>query len=175
MIDKSSFIGGNGVFFTRQLFWEQAIELPEGVKSKEPIFTLHKDKPGLINFGKRYVELRDPTGYKISQELLYSYDHWRSLLNSKWFLVAKELWDQELDALIQSEALDVIRTQAKEGQPAQALAAAKYLANKDYRKDKKDVGRPLKRMVDAEVKKMADQERDIQDDFSRIRLVSGGK
>lgn len=164
------YIGNNGKFYTRQLFWEEWVELPNDQQVFDPPFTLHKDKPGRINFGTAYVASRDPTGYKVSQQLLGSYSHWQALLSCRWFNAAKEIWDKELDAAIQSEAMDEIKTLMKEGLPAQKLAAAKYLANKDYRKDNTaSKGRPRREDINRAAKDMAATEREVLDDLARIR------
>jgi hypothetical protein len=75
----------NGKYYTKQLFWEQSIELSEAERSIEPVFTLYKDKPNLINLGKKYVEAEDPTGYKIATELLGDYKLWTTLMRCTWF------------------------------------------------------------------------------------------
>src|SRR5687768_13836907 len=120
------FKAGNGKYLTRQLFWEQWITLTHEERVTEPSFSLHKDKPDCINFGKAYVESRDPTGYKVAMELLGDYNHWTALMSCRWFVAAKEIWDREMDAALTSEAMQKIHQLMTEGLPAQQLAAAKY-------------------------------------------------
>jgi hypothetical protein len=170
------FKAANGKYRTKLLFWEVWSDLAISERAIEPIFTLHKDKEGLINFGKAYIATRDPTGYKVSQEVLGGdYTLWTVLLNCRWFKNAKEIWDRELDAMIKSEALDEIRALAKEGLPAQRLAAAKYLANLEYRKDRlAQKGRPRREDVDKAARELANNERELLEDLGRIRLVSNG-
>lgn len=169
----SRFKGRTGKYYTRQLFLEQSVEIGHDYKSCDPLFTLHKDKPGLINFGKVYVELGDPSGYKLAQEILDGdYTLWTILMGCRWFTAAKELWDRELDAKLYSEGMDQIRLLAKEGMPAQKLVAAKFLANKEYRKDKStQKGRPKREDIDRAAKDMAASERDLEDDMNRIRGI----
>jgi len=170
----SDFIANNGRPFTRQLFWEEWVDLPIDQRVIEPKYSLYRDKPGLINFGKAYVEARDPTGYAVSQELLYDYSHWQTLLRCKWFLAAKEVWDRELDAAIASEGMAKIRQLLADGLPAQQLAAAKYLANREYRKDKSATkGRPSNDQIAKEAARQAEFDRELADDAKRIRLVKG--
>lgn len=167
------FISSTGKFLTRQLFWEQWIDLPiDGRLLPSPPFSLHKDKPNCINFGRAYVEERDPTGYKVATKYLGSYSHWQALLSCRWFVAAKELWDKEMDAMIQSEALDQIGILMSDGLPAQRLAAAKYLANKEYRKDKLATkGRPRQVDIDRAARDMAATDKDIADDLKRIQIA----
>ena len=170
----SDFVASNGKMFTRQLFWEEWVDLPIEQRTTDPAFTLYRDKPGLINFGKKYVELRDPTGYAVSQELLGDYSHWQTLMRCKWFLAAKESWDRELDAALASEAMAKIRTLLADGLPAQQLAAAKYLANREYRKDKAATkGRPSNDQIVKEAARQAEYNRELEEDAKRIRLVKG--
>lgn len=166
-----NFRSENGQYFTRQLFWELFIELPIERRVIEPVFTLYKDKPGLINFGKEYIKTKDPTGYKVTQKLLAGdYTLWTVLMGCRWFVAAKEVWDRELDAALVSEAIDQIRELAREGMPAQRLAAAKFLATKAYRRDNSaSKGRPKREDVDKAARDLAVSERDIEEDLKRIK------
>lgn len=172
-MDQGKFKASNGKFFSKQLFWEEWINLPIDQRIIDAPFSLHKDKPGRINFGKTYVAMRDPTGYKATMELLGDYNHWVVLMGCRWFVAAKEIWDREMEAMISSEALDQIGILMKEGLPAQRLAAAKYLANREYKKDKTaSKGRPRREDIDRAAKDMAANEADIQDDLRRITATS---
>jgi hypothetical protein len=148
--------------------------LPLECRDREALFTLHMDKPGMINFGKVYVEEGDPSGYKVAQRILDGdYTLWTVLMGCRWFIAAKEVWDRELDAKLYSEGMDEIRTLAKEGMPAQRLAAAKFLANKEYRKDKStQKGRPKREDIDKAARDLADSEKDFEEDLKRIRGIN---
>lgn len=162
----------NGKYYTKQLFWEEWINLPIDQRMIDPFFSLYKDREGLINFGKKYVELRDPTGYAVSQELLGDYNLWTVLMNCRWFIAAKEIWDKELDAALASEAMIKIRELLTDGLPAQQLAAAKYLANKEYRKDKSsNKGRPSNAEVARQAREQVEIEKALAADFQRIKAV----
>lgn len=166
----------SGRYYTKALFWEQMETVMISLRPLEHVpYTLHKDREGCINFGKRYVELADPSGYKISQELLHDYRHWQALMECQWFKVAKELWDQELEAKLTAEAIDTIRTIAKLGDanPGQALSAAKFLAEKGYRKkEEKTRGRPSKAEIEKELKKDMEEQKEIAADLSRLRVIN---
>lgn len=170
----SEFIAANGKYFTSQLFWEQWIELPEDRRVLEkPMFTLYRDKEGLINFGREYVDHGDPTGYDVAMKLLGNYNHWVALNQCTWFQAAREIWDEQLDAKIKADAFKKIEELKDIGQPAQQLAAAKYLANADYRRNRSATkGRPSKEEIAKEARKAAATERDLANDFQRIRAVN---
>lgn len=166
------FKNNSGQFYTRQLFWEESIQIEAEKKRIEPPFCLHESKHGLISFRDKYVELGDPTGYKITQELLGgNYRHWQELLKCKWFVAAKKEWDVELDAKLASEGLDKIRETAQ-SDDKQALVAARYLANKEYREKVKTTrGRPSKDELSGELKRMSAEEKAIFEDAERIKAV----
>jgi hypothetical protein len=170
----SRFRGVSGKYYTRQLFWEEWIELTLEKRVADPMFTLHKDKPGLINFGRVYVEEADPSGYKVAQRLFDGeYNLWTVLMGCRWFVAAKEVWDRELDAKLYSEGMDEIRNLAKEGMPAQKLAAAKFLATKAYKKDSSaGKGRPRREDIDRAARDLAATEKDLEDDLKRIKGAS---
>ena len=158
--------------YTRNLFWEVYNTLADEYKTIEPMYSLHRDVPGLVNFRRVYVELADPTGYKVSQQLLEDYDHWQLLMKSPWFREAKALWDAELDAKLASEGLTAIRMFADglEGvAPAVQLSAAKYLA--DRTKPKTSRGRPSRDEIAGELKREAGLATELSDDAARISLV----
>lgn len=168
----SDFKAANGKYYTRQLFWEEWIDLPIDKRKTEPTFTLYSDKPGLINFGRAYVESEDPTGYKVSQELLEGYRLWTILMACSWFQTAKKLWDEEMDARLSSKGIAKLQEMLEHGTPPQKSIAAKYFADKEYRKDKTHSrGRPSKDQVAAEARKEATIDRQLAEDFERIKLV----
>ncbi len=170
----NKFLADNNKFFTKQLFWEQWSELPLDRRTVEwPPFCLHRDRENCINFGKEYVKYRDPTGYKVATKLLGDYQHWIALNACTWFKAAREMWDEELDQILKEEAFRKIRELMVDGQPAQQLAAAKYLANAEHRREAKGgKGRPSKEAIEKETRRVAAVERELADDFQRIRAVS---
>lgn len=167
----SRFKGVTGKYFTKQLFWEQFSMIALEHRSGNCLFTLYQDRPEYINFGKVYVELGDPSGYKITQKLLDGdYTLWTVLMGCRWFVAAKEHWDRELDAKLYSEGMDEIRTLAKDGMPAQKLAAAKFLATKEYKKNAAaGKGRPKREDIDRAARDMAETDRDLEADILRIK------
>jgi len=170
------------VRYTRLLFWDQHQLLPIDSRTRDPMFTLHHDKEGLINLRKAYVSLGDPTGYKLSQVYLEDFSHWQLLMKCPWFKEAKEVWDLELDAKLASEGLDAIKTYADgvEGvSPAVQLTAARYLADKAYKRSGKPQssgagrGRPSKEEVEGNLKAETASAAEVAKDLDRIRLVKG--
>lgn len=167
----SKFKSPTGGYYTRQLFYEEWNDLTLDKRAIQPLFSLYKERKGVVYMGKVYVQLRDPSGYRLAQELLDGdYTLWTVLLNCRWFQAAKEVWDRELDAALVSEGMQAIREMAQEGMPAQKLAAAKFLATKAYRKDgSASKGRPSKDDVSRAAKELAATDKEILDDMERIK------
>lgn len=176
----------SGSRYARVLFWEEQQKLPIEDRLIEPMFTLQVDKPGLVNFRKAYVEMADPTGYKMGMRYLEDFAHWQMLMKSPWFRDAKERWDVELDAKLAGEGLATIRAYADgiEGvSPAIQFQAAKYLANNLYRGSNasaaappytgKKRGRPSKEEIEGNLKIETADAQTLAADLDRIRLVKG--
>jgi hypothetical protein len=161
---------GSGKRYTKQLFREQWANMAVDIRVEEaPPFSLYNNYPNTINFGKLYVQLGDPSGYKITQQLLGGdFKHWLDLMKCGWFVEAKKLWDMELDAKLASEGLDKIREVAG-SEDKGALQAARYLA--DNFAGKKVRGRPTKEEVDGAMKQELSDRQTVDDDFLRIQVV----
>lgn len=178
--EPSKYRNPGGQRYTRSLFYECQAEI--GVTddnfSIKPLYTLHSDREGLINFQREYVRLGDPSGYQMAVRYLEDYNHWLLLMKSPWFRKAKEIWDIELDAKLSSEAIATIRAFADgmEGiAPAVQLAAAKYLSDLSHKRTAAPKasgrGRPSKEEVTRELKTEAANASEIESDLARIRAV----
>lgn len=164
-----------GKYYTSQLFYERYSKMPTHKKVGKPKFTLYRNIEGFINFGERYVALEDPSGYKVTQELLNGdYKHWILLNEQKWFTDAKKLWDRELDAKLMARGLDAIKQIARgddeEVKPPIKLQAAKFLATRGYvlPEQKSSRGRPTKEEVEGELRREAGLQATISEDLARI-------
>lgn len=141
----------------------------------QPVFTLNKDHPGLINARKTFVELCDPTGYKWAMLYLGDYAHWLHLLKQQFFRDAYETWMDELNMKLKSEAIARLQEIAK-SDTAQATVANKYLASREY--DKAERGRPSKSEITGELKRavqMSEMERDDLERIGGLKVINGGK
>lgn len=159
--------------YSKQLFWELWVQLPIELRTIKPPFSLFSDKDGCINLGQEYISDADPTGYTTSKRIFGEYGYWKFLMKSRWFVDAKETWDEELDAKLKSEGLAKIR-ELSVGEDAKALQAAKYLANQEYKKKEsgKGRGRPSNEEVQGHLKQASEDAQLIADAAQRIQLVS---
>lgn len=159
--------------YTKQLFYELWITMPIEKRTVEPPFTLNRPKEGYVCFREEYVKDADPTGYKTALRILGDYDYWEMLMRVQWFREAKENWDRELEAKLQSENIQKIRELAK-GEDAKALNAAKFLATLEYKKGTKTPakrGRPSNEEVEGHLKEAARERSEVDEDAARIQLV----
>lgn len=123
-----------------------------------------------------FLEYRDPTGYKLAREYLGSIEHWNRLIkHCFWFRDALSEWNTELEAMIHSESVQTMMEIANDETHRGRLQAAKWLAEKGYKtkpeSSLKSVGRPTKEQVAGEIKKIARQSTEEEDDRVRIGLV----
>jgi hypothetical protein len=182
MVRNSKFRSDNNTRYTQQLFFELWRDLPVDKRTFQPMFSLHDDIEGLVNFRQEYVRDMDPTGYKTATRLLENYDHWQLLMKSKWFKEAKAEWDKELAAKMEKEALDALRgiiiADDESGvKISDRISAAKVLLGKsktikgDMEKGELKRGRPSKEEVQGALKEEVRLSKEEEEDASRIRLV----
>jgi len=93
---------------------------------------------------KRFVELKDMTGYKFASKYLGGYPHWKALESSSFSSVLDE-WKEELEVALRCEALCNIGVQADEGH----FQANKFLADRGWQT--RSAGRPSKEEVDKRI------------------------
>lgn len=146
--------------------------MPIEMRSVEPPFTLNNPKEGYICFREEYVKDSDPTGYTTAKRIFGDYSYWEFLCGISWFKEAKQKWDVELDAKLQSEGMKKIRELAG-GEDAKALAAARFLALLEHKKGKISVkrGRPSKEEIEGNLKAETQNRKEIDADAERIRLI----
>ena len=139
-------------------------------------FSLYMSKDGAISAMDTFVAMGDPTGYKWAMKYLKSFEHWEYMVNScDWF---QEWYNKALKHLHtkqRSEALDQIQEIAEHGATENLrMQAAKYIAERPYEQadlnKQKKAGRPSKSAVKGEMKRLANLDKETQDDLKRINL-----
>lgn len=158
--------------YSKQLFWEQHIQLPLDQRTIEPAFSLHIKREGLICFREEYVRDADMSGYTTTIRLLGDYGYWKHLMKAAWFRDAVRDWNEELEAKLYAEGVAKIRALANSDDKG-ALTAAKYLADRNFKLDKKSPtrGRPSNEEVEGELKAQTKELSDVEQDAARIKLV----
>lgn len=127
----------------------------------------------LADWKKTYLEMRDPTEYKTAMRLIGNWEHWHKMLKNPKFKAHVEKWREELKVLLEAEAIQSIREQAKAGN----VNAAKFMAKHEYKDTapKRGPGRPK---VEADPEEEAEKEsKEAAAIMERlgIKIIAGGK
>lgn len=139
----------------------------------------HQDPRPLLK--DKFLELRDPTGIKLANKWLGGFEHFQALMKASWFKDCWQDWQDELDSILKTEALEVIKTIMVEGS-TQSFAAAKFIATGEYKSNKEGKtskrGRPSKEEVQGELKKAVKAFTQTEEDYQRmmnLTVIQGGK
>lgn len=174
--DGPPYRDGQNKWRTESLFWDIWTTRSPEYRVGTPVFSLYRDRPGLINARTTFVEVGDMTGYRWAIKYLGDWEHWEALIKRSWFKKALETWRAELAVKLQSEALDVIQRIAQTEGHRSALPAARYLH--ELEKQSRGRGRPTQLAIDTELKREVERRSVEDDDASRIgllKVIDGGK
>ena len=135
-------------------------------------FTLKTyDHKGGISMYRKYMEIGDPTEYRIAVGLLGSWEHWAHLCECTWFKPYVEKWRNELAVKFESdryqEMLDVAEMQKG---TAQGVQATKWLAERYSTPAKPKRGRPSKAEKKAALKEATEEETLLKEEAQRLGL-----
>jgi hypothetical protein len=165
-------------YFTVALFYETRHATADTSRETlpSPIFSLYSDIPGLINAQQTFIDERDPTGYKWAMKYLNSWKHWNLLCRLPWFQEALAIWQDALKNDLKSQAIAKI-IEISSSETAQALPAAKYIAEEGWNAKEATRGRPSKEEVDGKLKQAMRAASVVTEDADRIGLtvINGGK
>lgn len=160
---KKHFLDSRGCLRTASLFYET-----NTTTDYKPIYTLRPyEFEGLPSLKQLYLAEMDTTEYLFATKYLYDYAHWQKIKNNKIIFSHMKDWEEELEIKIRAEAVKQLQTMSKDTGNL-GLQAAKFIASKGWEKNGK--GRPSKEDIAKEAKKSAGIQKEIADDFSRIRL-----
>lgn len=166
---KPPYKNEQGQYYLAALFHEPSLTVKSTLKPIKPVFCLQHSKNGLISARDTFVAMGDLTGYKWAVEYLGEWNHFEVLMRTKWFSQAYDIWCKELKMKMKSEAVDKIR-EISLGDGAQALGAAKYLADLSMDKSVKGRGRPSKEEVSGALKQAVQAVEAESADMARIGL-----
>lgn len=148
------------------------------VDSPCPVFSLDDYKPSKYpSFKRMYIEIGDPSEYRMAMELLGSWEHWTRLADSPWFKPYLQECREELNAKIRSVSIAKITEDGKGAfSEATRLAANKFLATGAYMVEaEKEVvkevakrGRPSKEEIQRRTKEILTEEGSVVADYARI-------
>lgn len=153
-----------GRFRTQSLFWEN--RHPE---YPAPFTLKDRDHQGCISMYRKYMEIGDPTEYRMAIAILGSWKHWEALCSSKWFSEYIIRWRAELQVRLESDRFDTMLELEKNhrGSPA-AAAATKWLADRYSTKPKR--GRPSKGEKKQALREATEEDKLLEEEATRLGL-----
>ena len=105
---------------------------------------------------KLYLQIEDPHELEFSRAYLLGWKHWNRMLENKLIRGHIDEWRDELEVQIRSSGLQAILERVANGEAG--FQDAKFLVDRGW--DKRAVGRPTR--------DMANRERKIQDEMTRL-------
>lgn len=136
-----------------------------------PLYSLkgHDHPDGYPSLRRLYLEISDPTEYRVATSLFGGWEHWLALTErSPWFKSILASLRSELEIKLRSEALLQLIEDSKSSSRS-SKGSAKYIADGDYKEKK--AGRPTKADIEeARVTKLGLDKR-VSDDMARLGLA----
>ncbi len=161
--DQTSLRDSRGRFRTQSLFFEMHTGGPDTA-----VYTLKaRDHNGLPSARQLYLECGDPTEWQAAYTLLGGWQHWQRLCKVAWFKPYLTEWREALEVKLRSQGIQQIAAIAGGKSPG-ALQAARWMAERGW--EPKKTGRPTKAEKEAELKKQAMIDDEVDEDLSRISI-----
>lgn len=165
--DTNPFRIHTGQRLLRGLFYETT-----QLDKSSVVYTLKdRDHEGYPSLYRLYMEHDDPTEYTFAIACLDGWDHWITLCRCTWFKPYISRWRTELEVRAKAKALVAIKALANNPTAKESYQANKFLISGGWkdRTQGKGAGRPSKEDVRKEAQRMAQDHKDIDDDFERIQ------
>lgn len=165
--------GTNGKYLTQALFYEYWATKPSKVNYLPVFCTRHTPqtrKIGLVPVYDTFLALDDPTGYEWAKKYLDSWDVYNRLMQYDWFRECIESALDEMANRKKARAIARIEEIMRDGSDSQALAAAKYIAERGWDPKPAKRGRPSKAEVTGALKQQVELSQLETEDLKRIGL-----
>ena len=163
---SSKFRNEQNVRYLARLFYEAHAD------KSNTLYTLKEDDHlGYPSFYRLYLELNDPTEYRVATELLEGVDHWNMLCSSDWFQPYLAKMRYALNLKLKSEMVEKVRADANDPNSKTRTASAKFLIDRGLdvvSPDRRKAGRPSKAELQAATKDQTTNRNDIEDDYNRV-------
>lgn len=167
-IDKKLLVDTMGRPLTQSLFLEIGYNVQYAVYTLAEVDKLYNGKvyPSLKRL---YMEVNDPTEYRFATTYLLNWNHWKRLNNNVVLREYFDLWREELEVMMRSEAVQAIvdMTATESGN----FQAAKWLADRGW--DKRGAGRPSKVEREREVNIQERINEELTADLNRMDKFDG--
>ena len=133
-------------------------------------FTLKRDnRDGYTSMYLKYMEISDPTEYKVAIQLLGSWQHWVLLTEANWFKEHLDIWREELKVKLASERYHEMLKNVDD--PKTTVAATKWLADNYGEKHTPKRGRPSATEKQDYLRNLKQETSEIDEDAQRIGLI----
>lgn len=165
----SPFRNAYGQRYLRTLFYETTLADKTGV-----VYTLKdRDHEGYPSLYRLYMESDDPTEYSFAISNLDGWDHWETLCECTWFKPYITRWRRELEIRAKARALLAIKALAADPTSKEHYQASKFLINSGWREKAtgRGAGRPSKDEVQKVARQLAEDSRNLEEDFQRVTGV----
>lgn len=164
----NKFRSSNGQRLTSALFYELNKRNPEQV-----LYTLKRYNNKYPSLYLRYMELEDQTEYLVATTYFEDWEHWTMLCDSYFFKPYILNWRHELDLKIRSQALMVIREEARDPDSKNKFAANKILIDRSWENKaptEVKAGRPSKLDIERKLNEIVSDRNTVDDDLNRIKI-----
>lgn len=163
---SSRFKDEKGRWLTMSLFYETYSNLDTRA-NYPPLYTIKdEDYNGLLSIRKKYLELRDPSEYKIATQYFGGWEHWKVLNTNKWLSNHVNSWREELEVIIRCGALEKMQELATSDK-AIAKDALKFMINREWEVRR---GRPSKDEKERQLRIESDINAQVDSDFKLLNL-----
>lgn len=160
--DPSKFKSSQGVYLTKQLFYEVCSDKSSALYTLKD-YDLTVDGVTYPSILRLFVSEGDETGFIFAKKYFDSWKHYKKLLQAPWFSNVIVEAKEELSVKQAAEALLQVSKKARDGD----LRANQYLLEKKW-VDKDSVGRPSKAAIKEEANKLFQQSDLVSEDAARI-------
>ena len=166
MIDQSLLKDKMGRYRTMSLFLEYNQDSSTALFTIKPYdHELHG--VSYLSLKKIYLTFEDPTEYEFAIAVFGDWKHWQKICNNSVLLPFIMEWRDELEIKLRSRAIRAI-IGAAVGEGSKGTAAAKWIAEGQWKGKGSNRGRPSKEEVERIKKIHAGISEDIDEDAKRI-------
>ena len=128
------------------------------------------DHRGAMSMYRKYMEIGDPTEYRIAIGLLGSWAHWQALCGCTWFKPLVKQWREELKIKFESDRYqEMLETAEKNKGTPTGVQASKWLAER-YNKEPLKRGRPSKEEKKMKLKEDMQESDLLKEEQERLGL-----
>lgn len=166
MSKTPTFRASNGLYYTKQLFWEMADPSADRPYVLYSLKDEDHEVDGVVypSIKRLYVEFEDETEYEFAKRYFQNYSQFKKLLDATWFRIVIEDAREELKLKLAARALTTVKQKASEGD----LRANQLLLSSWVDSKKSKAGRPSKAQIKQEAEDLFRQQSSVRDDHERI-------